>query len=169
MLSLNFSMTGSPIHLIAGLLINWVALCMYSEVEYGFKLPLKFISNVLNERKQGKSKGFDSCDRSSNLIQIGFISSIFQPAWPWNLMNDLKKQWDTSSILYKLCASFQIHWWIKTGVTVRKRSIRVKIDDFLSCVTFKFDGWPWKIKGHLSCTTLSFVHHFKAINEFELE
>ena len=28
--------------------------------------------------KQGKSKGFDSCDRPSNLTQIGFKSSIFQ-------------------------------------------------------------------------------------------
>ena len=27
--------------------------------------------------KQGKSEGFDSCDRPSNLTQIGFKSSIF--------------------------------------------------------------------------------------------
>ena len=40
----------------------------------------------------------------------------------------------------KLCASFQIHRWIQTGVTVRKRSIQVKINDFLSHVTLKFDG-----------------------------
>ena len=31
---------------------------------------------------------------------------------------------------FKLCASFQSHWSIQTGVTVRKRSIRVKIGDF---------------------------------------
>ena len=31
---------------------------------------------------------------------------------------------------FKLCASFRTHWWIQTQVTVRKRSIRVKIDDF---------------------------------------
>ena len=42
--------------------------------------------------KQGKSEGFDSCDRPSNLTQIGFKSSIFQPVWPWNLMDDPKKQ-----------------------------------------------------------------------------
>ena len=41
--------------------------------------------------KQGKSEGFDSCDRPSNLTQIGFKLSIFQPVWPWNLMNYLKK------------------------------------------------------------------------------
>ena len=69
----------------------------------------------------------------------------------------------------KLCASFQIHWWVQTGVTVQKCSIRVKIGDFLSCVTLKFDGWPWKIIGHLFYTTLSFVQHFKAIGIFKLE
>ena len=36
---------------------------------------------------------------------------------------------------FKLCASFRTHWWIQTWVTVRKCSIRVKIDNFLSCVT----------------------------------
>ena len=36
--------------------------------------------------KQGKSEGFDSCDRPNNLTQIGFKSSIFQPVWPWNLI-----------------------------------------------------------------------------------
>ena len=29
--------------------------------------------------QQGKSEGFDSCDRPSNVAQIGFKSSIFQP------------------------------------------------------------------------------------------
>ena len=69
----------------------------------------------------------------------------------------------------KLCASLQIHWWIQTGVTARKCSIRIKIGDFLSRVTLKFDGWPWKIIGHLFYTTLSFVQHFKAIGIFKLE
>ena len=37
--------------------------------------------------KQGKSEGFDSCDRPRNLTKIGFKSSIFQP----NLIDDLEK------------------------------------------------------------------------------
>ena len=64
-------------------------------------------------------------------------------------------------ILFKLDSYhrfLQSHWWIQTGVTVR-----VKIGDFSSHVTLKFDGWPWKTIGHLSYTTSSFVHHFKAI------
>ena len=44
----------------------------------------------------------------------------------------------------KLCASFRSHLCIQTGVTVRKRPIWVKFDDFQSRVTLKFDGWPWK-------------------------
>ena len=39
----------------------------------------------------------------------------------------------------KLCASFQFHWWIQTEVTVRKRSIQVKIGDF--CVPCDFEIW----------------------------
>ena len=45
-----------------------------------------------NYNKQGKSEGFDSCDRPSNLTQIGFKSSILLPVWPWHLMDDTKKQ-----------------------------------------------------------------------------
>ena len=69
----------------------------------------------------------------------------------------------------KLCASFQTCWWIQSAVTVQKRSIWVKIGDFLSCVTLKFDGWLWQKLGHLFYATSSFVNHFKAIGEFKLE
>ena len=70
---------------------------------------------------------------------------------------------------FKLCASFHNHWWIQTGVTIRKRPIKVKIGDFFSRVTLKFDGWPSKTKGHLFYATSSFVHHFVAISDFRLE
>ena len=70
---------------------------------------------------------------------------------------------------FKLCASFPSHWSIQTGVTVQKRQNRVKISDFLSCVTLKFDGWPSKTIGHLFYVTSSFVHHFIAIGQFKLE
>ena len=143
--------------------------------------------------------------------------------WPWNLIDELEKQYGTVSILhqalciisnplvnsnrsyshetlklgqnwlyfiscdleiwwmtlennripllydFKLCTSFQMHRWSPTWVTARKRSIRAKIGNFLSHVTLTFDGWPWKTIGHLFYTTLSFVHHFKAMGEFELE
>ena len=119
--------------------------------------------------KQGKSEGFDSCDRPSNLTKIGFKTSIFQPVWRQNLMDDPKNY--RSPLLYyiKLCASFQIHQWIQTGVTARKHQICVKIDNFLSRVTLQFDVWPWKTIGHIFCATSSFVHHFVAIGDFKLE
>ena len=69
----------------------------------------------------------------------------------------------------KLCVPFQIHRWIQTEVTLRKRSIRVEIGHFLSLVTLKFDGWHWKTIGHLFYATSSFVQHFIAIGEFKLE
>ena len=70
---------------------------------------------------------------------------------------------------FKLCASFRSHRWFQTWVTVRKRPIWVKIDDFLSRVTLQFDVWPWKTIGHLFYATSSFVHHFVAIGDFKLE
>ena len=99
--------------------------------------------------KQGKSEGFDSCDRPSNLTQIGFKSSIFQATWPWNLMYDLKNHRAPLLHYIKLCASSQTPRWIQTGVTVRKRSIRVKISDFfvlcdleIWCMTLKNNRAP---------------------------
>ena len=81
--------------------------------------------------------------------------------WPWKN--------DRAPLLchIKRCASFQSHQWIQTGVTVRKCSIRVKIGNFLSRVTSKFDGWPWKTIEHLFYDASSFVHHFIAIGEFK--
>ena len=113
--------------------------------------------------KQGKSEGFDSCDRPSNLSRIGFKSLIFQPVWP------CRNNRAPLLCYFKLCAAFRSHWWIQTGVTVRKRLIWVKIDDFFNCVTLKFDVWPWKTIGHLFYATWSFVQHFVAIGEFKLE
>ena len=69
----------------------------------------------------------------------------------------------------KLCVSFHTHWWIQIWVTVRKRLIRVKIDDFFSRVTLQSDGWPSKTIGHLFYATSSFVYHFVPIGEFKFE
>ena len=116
--------------------------------------------------KQGKSEGFHNWDRPSNLTQIGFKSSIFQPVWPWNLMDNNR----APLLCYvKLFASFLSHWWIQTGVTVWKRIIWVKNDNFFCSVTLQFDGWPWKTIGHLFYVTSSFVRHFIAIGELKLE
>ena len=70
---------------------------------------------------------------------------------------------------FKLYASFHSHRWIQTKITVRKRSIRVKIGDLLSRVTLKIDGWPWKTIGHIFYVASSLMHHFIAISEFKLK
>ena len=44
---------------------------------------------------------------------------------------------------FKLCVSFRSHWWIQTGVTVRKRPIWVKFNAFLEALRGQ-----WAIKYH---------------------
>ena len=150
-------------------ILEWFAYFYYfGEIS---QIPLidyfkQHIQNI--QWKQGKSEGFDSCDRPSNL-KLNSNRQFFSPCY-------LEIWWMTSKnnrallLFYiKLCASFQIHRWIQTGVTVRKRSILVEIGDISSCVTLKLDGWPRKTIGYVFCTTSSFVHHFKAIGEVKLE
>ena len=71
--------------------------------------------------------------------QFGSKLAIFFPC-------DLEIWWITlknnrAPLLYyiKLCATFQSPWYIQTGVTVRKRSIRVKIATLFR-VTLKTGG-----------------------------
>ena len=79
--------------------------------------------------KQGKSEGFDSCDRPSNL-KLDSNRQFFRPCdreiWWMTLQNNR-----APLLCYlKLCASFRSHWWIQTWVTVRKCPIWVKFDNF---------------------------------------
>ena len=130
--------------------------------------------------KQGKSEGFNSCDRPSNCIQI----ADFSPVWPWNLMDDPKNK-KTRLLHQALCIisdpSVNSNWSFspEQGKSegfescdrpiVRKRPIWVKKVDVLYRVTLKFDGWPWKTIRHLFFVVSSFVQHFIAIGEFKLE
>ena len=118
------------------------------------------ISPIALHNQQGKSEGFDSCNRPSNLTHR-FFSSCDPEIWWMTPKNN-----PTSLLCYfKLFASFHTHWWSQTGVIVRKCLIWVKINDFFCCVTFKLDRWPWKTIGHLFYVTSSFVHHFIPIGE----
>ena len=119
--------------------------------------------------QQGKSEVFDSCDRLSILTLNWIQIVIFGPMWPWKLMEDPQNNRAATQYYVKLCATFQSHWRIQIGVTVRKCSIWPKIGDFWYTVTSKFDRWPWKIIGHISSATSSFVLHFIAIYQFKME
>ena len=70
---------------------------------------------------------------------------------------------------FKLCAAFHTHWWIQTGVTVRKRPIWVKFGHFSAVWPWNFDGWPRKTIGHLYSATSSYMYHFIITCEFKLE
>ena len=87
--------------------------------------------------------------------------------WPGNLMEDLKNNRGRPCYV-KLCESCQSHRRVHTGVTVRKCSIWVKIGNFLSHVTSKFDRRPWKTTGHIVPATSSFVLHFIIIYQFKM-
>ena len=82
--------------------------------------------------QQGKSEGFESCDRPIvrkrpiwvNISDVLYRVTLKFDGWPWKTIR--------APLLcyFKLCASFPSHRWIKAGVTVRKRPIWVKFDDF---------------------------------------
>ena len=76
-----------------------------------------------------------------------------------NLTGDLEQNRLPFLCYFKFCASFYIHQWIISGVTVWKRKIVVKIGYCLSRVTLKFEIWPWKTIWHVSYDTSSLVHH----------
>ena len=122
--------------------------------------------------------------------------------WWFFVPCDLEIWWMTlennrAPLLYyiKLCASFQSHGRIETGVTVRKTlnsgrrcfvtlnkanlrdliaatgliiSNWIQIVNFSARVIVKFDGWPRKSIGHFY-TASSFLHHLKSIGEFKLD
>ena len=93
---------------------------------------------------------------------------VFCPIRPWTLTHDLEKQQGTSAtLLQALCIISEPSVksnWIYNPETPNS----VKIDDFWSPLTLKFDRWPWKIIGHFFYT-LSCMHHFVAIGELKLE
>ena len=89
----------------------------------------------------GKSERFDSYDRPSNISKIGFKSSIFRTVWPWNLMDDLEKQWGTFSIPHQaLCIiskpSVNSNWVTSLWGRYRGVHYMVKYCTFTSSLIF---------------------------------
>ena len=137
-----------------------------------FKYQKSAFFNFLGKNKANLRDLIDATSLViSNWIQIVNFSArvtVKFDGWP--------KKNNRALLLYccllfvvKLCASFQIHWWIQTGITVQKHSIWFEIGDMLSHVTLKFDGRPWNTIRHLFYATSSFVQHFIAIAEIKLE
>ena len=83
--------------------------------------------------------------------------------WPWKTIGHLF--YSTSSFVHHFVAIGVFKHKLQSGNTQFGSNSTI----FFSRVTLKFDGWPWKIIGHLFNTTSSFVHHFVAIGENKLE
>ena len=114
----------------------------------------------------------------SRKSQFGSNLAIFCPVWPWNLMDDLGKQQDTSSILRKAVCIVSKPW-VKSNCSYNPETWNSgqnpetlnsgQNQRFVARVTLQSYGWPWKTIRHLFYTTPSFLHHFQAMGEFKLE
>ena len=83
--------------------------------------------------------------------------------WPWKTIGHLL--YTTSSFVHHFKAMGEFKLELQSG----NSQFESKSAIFLSHVSLKFDGWPWKTIGHLFYVASSFVHHFIAICEFKLE
>ena len=103
------------------------------------------------------------------LLKLDSNRRFFSPRdleiWWMTLNNNM------APLLYyiKLCVSFKSIGEFKLELRSGSAQFGSKLAIFLSRVTLKFDRWPWKTIGHIFCTPSSFVHHFKAMDEFKLE
>ena len=140
-------------------LLYYIKLCASFQIHQWFKLQLRsgntrvcsgqnrrFLSHVTLKFDRWPSSiwhyfvaiGEFKLELQSRNAQFGSNSTKFLAVWPWNLMDDLKKQQAPLLSNIKLCAPFHHHLWIQTEVTVRKHLSWV-----LTPVTLTFDLWPW--------------------------
>ena len=99
--------------------------------------------NLTDDVEQGKSEGFDSCDWPCNLAQIWSKSSIFQPVWPWNLMDDLGK---TIGHLFYTTSSFVHHFKSISELILKLQSGNTQ---FGSKLAIFCPVWPWNFMDDL--------------------
>ena len=130
-----------------------------------------FLSPVVFNDKQGKSEGFESCDRPivrkrPIWVKIGDVLShvtLKFDGWPWKKIGHLSLA--VSSFVQHFIAIGEFKLELQSGDAKFGSNSTI----FSSRVTLKFDRWHWKTIGHLFYATSSFVHHFVAIGELKLE
>ena len=134
-------------------LIQHLLITKINNVIHHSTYVMKLISNWVLLIIQGKSEEFDSCDWPNTFTQIGFKLLIFQPVRPWNLPDEVKNSghlfYATSSCVHHS----QTIGELKLELQSRKAKLGSKLASFLSCMTSKFDEWPWHVIGHLSYAT----------------
>ena len=125
----------------------------------------------MDDFKQGKSEGFESCDqpivrKRIIWVKIGDVLSrvtLKFDGWPWKTIGHLS--FATSSFVQHFIAIGEFKLELLSGNAQFGSNSTI----FKSRVTLKFDVWPWKTIGHLYYATSSSMHHFVAIGEFKLE
>ena len=73
--------------------------------------------------------------------------------------------YSTSNFVHHFIAIGEFKLELQSG----NAQFRSKLMIFLSCLTLKIDGWPWKTRGYLYYATSSLVHQFVVIYELKLE
>ena len=101
-------------------------------------------AKIIIIEEQGKSEGFDSCDRPNNLAKTGFKSLILLPVWPWNLMDDFENNISCSILRQAMCIISK--QWVNSNWSYSPETQNSGQNQwfFLSRVTLKFNGCSWK-------------------------
>ena len=99
-------------------------------------------NHTIHEHNKANLRGLIAATCLVILLKLDLNRRFFSPC-------DLEIWWMTPKnnrapllCYFKLFASFRSHWWIQTGVTVRKHLIWVKINAFLAV-------WPWNLSDDL--------------------
>ena len=127
--------------------------------------------NLTYDLKQGKSEGFDSCDRPivrkhPILVKISDVLShvtLKFDGWPWKTVGHLS--FAVSSFVQHFIAIGEFKLELQSGNAKFGSNSTI----CFSRMTLKFNRWHWKTIGHLFYAASSFVHHFVAIGELKLE
>ena len=89
--------------------------------------PVSGTKYVALVSKQYKYEGFEFFNRPSNVAQIGFKSSIFRPAWRWNLMDDPNNNRKRLTFSSKMCViskQSMNSYWICRHVSLKSETFR---------------------------------------------
>ena len=84
----------------------------------------------------------------SGNAQFGLKSALFGPNDLEISRMTLKNYRAPLLSCFKLCVLFRNHWWIQTGVTIQKRQIWVKIDDFFK--PWDLEIWRMTLKNNIA-------------------
>ena len=113
------------------------------------------VSSIQHVEQQGKSEGFDSCNRPCNLAQIWSKSSIFQPVWPQQF--DVWPQKIKGHLSYTT-SSFVYHFKSIGELKLKSQSGNAQ---FGSKSAIFCPVWPWNLMDDLGKQkgTSSILHH----------